>query len=65
MTAAISKDDGETWTNVRAIEDAADDAWAYPAVTWIGSNAYVTYYNYKGGHSLQFTILPEDWFYHL
>ncbi len=63
LTAAISKDEGETWINVRAIEDAAGDAWAYPAVTWIGSDAYVTYFNYTGGLSLQLTILPEGWFY--
>lgn len=65
LTAAISKDEGETWTNVRPIEDAADDAWAYPAVTWIGSNAYTTYFNYKGGLSLQLKILPAGWFYQL
>jgi Neuraminidase (sialidase) len=63
LVAGVSKDEGETWTHVRAVEDAGDDAWAYPAVTWIGSDAYVTYFNYKGGLSLQLKILPEGWFY--
>lgn len=63
LVAGISKDEGETWTHVRAVEDAADDAWAYPAVTWIGTDAYLTYFNYQGGLSLQLKILPESWFY--
>lgn len=33
LTAAISKNEGETWENFRNIEDAPDDLWAYPAVT--------------------------------
>jgi sialidase-1 len=63
LVAAVSKDEGATWTQIRALEDAADDAWAYPAVTWIGADAYLTYFNYKGGLSLQLQILPADWFY--
>ena len=61
--AGICKDAGERWAHVRAVEDAADDAWAYPAVTWIGTDAFLTYFNYKGGLSLQLKILPESWFY--
>jgi len=44
-------------------EEAPDDAWAYPAVTWIDSDAYTTYFNYKGGISLKLKILPAAWFY--
>jgi sialidase-1 len=65
LVAGISRDEGETWTQIRAIEDAADDAWAYPAVTWAGSDAYVTYFNYKGGLSLQLKIIPTAWFYEM
>jgi len=65
LVAAISKDEGDTWTHVQAIEDAADDAWAYPAATWVGSDAYVTYFNYKGGLSLQLKIIPAAWFYEM
>ncbi len=63
LTTAISKDQGETWQNMRNIEDAPDDAWAYPAVTWVGQRALITYFNYTGGLSLQLKTLPPAWFY--
>lgn len=64
LTAAISRNEGETWTSFRNLEDApADDAWAYPAVTWVGDRALVTYFNYKGGLSLKLRSLPATWFY--
>jgi len=61
LTTALSKDEGETWVCMRNIEDASDDAWAYPAVTWVKDRALVTYFNYKGGLSLKLKILPADW----
>jgi sialidase-1 len=63
LTAAISKDEGETWQSFRNLEDASGDAWAYPAVTWVGDRALVTYFNYKGGLSLKLRGLPTSWFY--
>jgi sialidase-1 len=64
LTSAISKDEGETWEHFRNLEDAPDDAWAYPAVTWIENRALVTYFNYKGGGlSLKLKSLPVEWFY--
>lgn len=64
LTAAISKDEGETWTHFRNVEDTpANDAWAYPAVTWVGDCALITYFNYKGGLSLKLRSLPAAWFY--
>jgi len=62
LTAAVSRDEGETWESFRNLEDAPDDAWAYPAVTWIEERALVTYFNYKGGLSLQLKIVPAAWF---
>lgn len=62
LTAAVSKDEGETWQDFRNVEDAAGDAWAYPAVTWVGENALVTYFNYTGGLSLYLRIIPAGWF---
>jgi len=47
--------------NIRNLEDAADDAWAYPAVTWIDNRALITYFNYKGGLSLKLKSLPSEW----
>lgn len=63
LTSAISKDEGETWEHFRNIEDAPGDAWAYPAVTWVGANALLTYFNYSGGNALQLGIVPAAWFY--
>lgn len=63
LTSAISRDDGE-WEQFRDIESApVDDAWAYPAITWVGNNALTTYFNYKGGLSLNLRVIPADWFY--
>ena len=64
LTSAVSKDEGETWTLFRNVEDKPDDQWAYPAITWVNGNALLTYFNYAGGLSLQLKILPEAWFYH-
>ena len=63
LCSAISRDEGATWTHMRPIENAPDDAWAYPAVTWLDNDALLTYFNYKGGHALQLKVLPADWFY--
>jgi predicted neuraminidase len=63
LTAAISRDEGETWGPFRNVEDAPDDAWAYPAVTWWKHEALLTYFSYTGGHSLHLKILPAAWFY--
>jgi len=63
LTAAVSEDEGETWVHRRNLEDAPDDAWAYPAVTWVDDRALVTYFTYTGGHSLVLKSLPWQWFY--
>ncbi len=63
LCSAVSTDEGSTWTHLRPIENAPHDAWAYPAVTWIDAHAFLTYFNYQGGHSLQLKVLPADWFY--
>jgi len=63
LTAAVSKDEGETWKGFRNIEQKPDDAWAYPAITWVDDRALLTYFNYRGGLSLQLKVLPADWFY--
>ena len=62
FTAAISKDEGETWVNFKNIQDTPGDAWAYPAVTWVDNRALLTYFNYKGGLSLCLESIPAQWF---
>ena len=62
LTAAVSTDQGETWSRFKDIEDDPDDAWAYPAVTWAEDIALVTYFTYRGGHSLKLKAIPARWF---
>jgi len=63
LTAAISRDEGETWEHFRNLEEGPGDRWAYPAVTWVGDEALITYFNYAGGLSLQLRIVKAAWFY--
>lgn len=62
LATAISRDEGRTWERFRNLEDAPGDAWAYPAVTWVGDQALVSYFDYRGGHSLRLAIVPAAWF---
>jgi predicted neuraminidase len=63
LSAAVSVDEGVTWGQIRNLEDAPDDAWAYPAIMWVGNRALVTYFTYTGGHSLVLRSVPASWFY--
>ena len=45
LTAAISRDEGQTWTNFRDIDNRADHDAAYPSVTFAGHEALVAYYS--------------------
>lgn len=64
LTSAISKDEGETWEHFKNIEDKPSRvAWAYPAITWIGNRALITYYEYRDRIlSLKLKSIPSDWF---
>jgi predicted neuraminidase len=63
LTAAISRDEGRTWERLRNLEDDPADRFAYPAITWVGGRALITYFNYSGGLSLHLASLPISWFY--
>jgi Neuraminidase (sialidase) len=63
LTAAISKDEGETWTQFHDLESGNDAEWAYPSITWDGDRALITYYEAKSGLALVLRILPQAWFY--
>jgi len=63
LTAAVSSDEGQTWGHLRNLEDAPEDRWAYPAITWVGDEALVTYFNYTGGLNLLLRKVPLGWFY--
>ena len=45
LTAAISRDEGKTWTNFRDIDNRPDYDAAYPSVTFVGDEALITYYS--------------------
>ena len=64
LTAAISKDEGETWEHFRNIEETPEGGWAYPAITWVDGKGLLTYFSYTGGGlPLELKILPAGWFY--
>lgn len=44
LTAAISSDEGETWTHFCDIDNRPDYDAAYPSVTFVGDEALVAYY---------------------
>ena len=45
LTAAISKDEGQTWTHYKDIDNRAGCDAAYPSVTFVGDEALVAYYS--------------------
>ena len=45
LTAAVSKDEGRTWTNFRDIDNRKDRDAAYPSVTFVDDEALVAYYS--------------------
>lgn len=66
LTAAISKDDGETWRNVRNLENDPQHSFAYPSIMFLGDEVMLTYYRSRyerTGWELKLNILPVSWFY--
>lgn len=66
LVSAISKDDGATWTNIKVIEPAPKGGAAYPAVTFVGDSALLTYYyqpvGIGGTSGVRLKHIPIDWF---
>jgi sialidase-1 len=67
LSSAISKDGGETWQNIKNIENRPGYDSAYPSVTFVGNEALVTYYQRSRSMSrdtwLKLKIYPTEWFY--
>ena len=66
LTAAISKDEGKTWENIKDIENHLGYDSAYAAVTFVDNEALVTYYTRSAatyGESVKLKIFSIDWFY--
>ena len=66
LTAAISKDNGKTWVNVKNIETEPDHSYAYTSILFVKDQALLTYYDTPGqweALSLRFRSIPLAWFY--
>ena len=66
LTAAVSADEGRTWTNIRDLESLPDQTYSYPSLLFVGPRAVISYYvrDQKTGRvSSRFRSLPVAWFY--
>ena len=68
LTSAISTDEGETWQNIKTIEDRNPGASSTPAVTFVGDEALLTYntqpyrLSKRELYSIRLKIISTDWF---
>lgn len=69
LTAAVSKDEGETWTNVKNLDETPNTTFAYTSIEWMKDRALFTYYvssppgTKPMRWSLKLKAVPMDWFY--
>ena len=71
LTAAISKDEGLTWINVRDLEPDISTTYCYPSATFTSDGkAVITYYvgGRAGGQqrnllAMKIKVVPVEWFY--
>jgi sialidase-1 len=67
LTAAISKDEGQSWTHFQDIDNRSDWDAAYPSVTFVGDEALVAYYSrsrkWKRDSEVTLRIFKVDQFY--
>lgn len=66
LTAAISRDNGATWENIKNVEGDPGVAYTYVSVAFVADRALLTYYcseEWDKGLSLRFKSIPLDWFY--
>lgn len=63
LTSAISKDEGESWINLKNLE-TGPGTYAYTSITFFNDRAILTYYEMLNGRiSLKLKSLPISWFY--
>jgi sialidase-1 len=72
LTSAISRDDGETWENMKLIEQHRGYAYSHPSMVIDGDRVLLLYMHYAqyetlkrfdGCHDVRFASFPLDWFY--
>ena len=60
LSSAISRDEGQTWENIRNITTDPQGDYGYQGVTFVGDVALVNYHALDGIHV---TRIGVDWFY--
>jgi sialidase-1 len=60
LTAAISRDDGDTWEHIRNLEDDASRTFSYPSIAFRGGEVLVTYYRSLHGPIAQSDRNPSE-----
>lgn len=64
LTAAISEDEGNTWTHVRNLETDSDRTYSYASLIFAKDRAVISYWEGEGNRlSSRFRSLPISWFY--
>ncbi len=66
LTAAISRDGGTTWENIRNLETDADHTYAYTSLLFHKDRVLLSYYvgdRRTGRYSSRFRSLPVRWLY--
>ena len=74
LTTAISRDDGETWNNVKDLEPDLSRSYMYPSLTFVGDTALILYSQGEADSvvkwstnwhntSLKLARVPVEWFY--
>jgi sialidase-1 len=60
LTAAISRDDGQTWTHIRDIATGPQADYGYTGIAFVGDLALVNFHSLKGIHVARIGL---GWFY--
>ncbi len=64
LTAAISSDEGKSWTHVRNLETDSDRTYSYTSLIFAKDRAVISYWEGEGDRlSSRFRSLPIAWFY--
>ncbi|MCB9768270.1 MAG: exo-alpha-sialidase [Candidatus Omnitrophica bacterium] len=66
LTAAISRDEGKTWTHKRNMENDPNETYSYTSLDFANGRALLSYYvadEESGWISSRFRSVPIGWFY--
>jgi sialidase-1 len=66
LTTAVSRDEGESWSHVKNLDETPNVTFAYTSIEWLKDRALFTYYVGTSNPmrwSLKLKAVPLDWFY--